>query len=1162
MAQNPDEIRRSLDRYLGPDFRGRLRAKGIARGMVWRDGVVPEGSPSFVDTLSADLLDFGYAVLVLALELRDANLTRAEGRFETKDALVVAAEAIESAVRRGNPSDGDQGRHLVVGAAAFHLAGYAARSYSMLPPSALDKNLASSERALAFLLRRDLLALHELILSWLGRAEYSDEAVALRLADAGDEFGPEDAVVLALTTTYFRALGLADTALLTGERARYEAAIAALAKLIAAAGDVGNVPIWWVATLTIHLLRDLWDQCLHVQLPDGGGPSGDLPNRWADLRRDFIAQLAVRRPPHIDLWPSQLEAAQRSVDTTDDLVIALPTSAGKTKIAELCILRTLADEKRVVYVTPLRALSAQVERVLARTFVPLGTAVTSLYGAIGASSVDSQTLMDANVVVATPEKLDFALRQDVHVLDDVGLVVFDEGHMIGLGSREIRYEVLIQRLLRRGDAGKRRIVCLSAMFNPQDAYFKDFAAWLRNDADGEPIHVEWRPTRRRLALLDWFAQSGTARLSFLEGEEAYVPRFVEQQSPQGRRRRRFPAEEIEFCLAAANAFARDGNAVLIYSPQRSQIDPLVREFTQVRKQGYLSDIKAPDPAELATALAIGREWLGKNHPAVEALKLGVGTHHGALPRPFQSAIEELLERKLLPVVVASPTLAQGVDLSCSVLVFRSLTRFDPEKTQQASISAAEFSNVVGRAGRAYVDLDGIVVLPSFEAGNARVTRHRQFEQLIKDSQAQRLISGLVQLVNELTVRISRKLGGDAANLLEYVVNNNLWSDKRLASPENLDEDDDQRLRSLDEYVADLDLAILSLVDPLDTPVEHLPTALDEILKDSLWKRTLDHLNAEAQSLQRGVIVSRARWLWSKTTVEQRRACFSAGLGARVGTFIFDQIDELTDIMIDLQAAVLKADATEAAALALNLAERVTADPHFSVRKPPDNWREVLTKWVIGTAFSEILEGLGTREEQRTQTFVQDGVVFRLVWAAEAVRVQALSSGHARASEIGDAPMLALTHGVPSIPAALLCQAGYASRTGAVWVTTKLTANFTTLDAMREWIKENEPVLEEQNFWEHDDHRLLWGRLATPDIGEYPRQWNRRTSEATPRWRTRAPAKGSFVRLIARSDRSALVCDESLEPLGELDLRFNPRGAVLEAEVLEGGKLGIKYYGPN
>src|SRR6185312_9501543 len=100
-----------------------------------------------------------------------------------------------------------------------------------------------------------------------------------------------------------------------------------------------------------------------------------------------------------------------------------------------------------------------------------------------------------------------------------------------------------------------------------------------------------------------------------------------------------------------------------------------------------------------------------------------------------------------------------------------------------------------------------------------------------------------------------------------------------------------------------------------------------------WKRTLDHVNADMRSWEREVIASRARWLWGKTSVEQRRACFSAGLGARAGTFLFDQLPELIDILADLQAAVLKADATEIAALALNLAERVTADPHFSVRKP-------------------------------------------------------------------------------------------------------------------------------------------------------------------------------------------------------------------------------------
>ncbi|MET4606727.1 replicative superfamily II helicase [Bradyrhizobium sp. JR4.1] len=70
--------------------------------------------------------------------------------------------------------------------------------------------------------------------------------------------------------------------------------------------------------------------------------------------------------------------------------------------------------------------------------------------------------------MATPEKLDFALRNEPSLLDDVGLLVFDEGHMIGLEEREVRYEVQIQRLLRRSDAATRWIVCLSAILPEGD----------------------------------------------------------------------------------------------------------------------------------------------------------------------------------------------------------------------------------------------------------------------------------------------------------------------------------------------------------------------------------------------------------------------------------------------------------------------------------------------------------------------------------------------------------------------------------------------------------------------------------------------------------------------------------------------------------------------
>jgi hypothetical protein len=1160
MASDPDAIQAALANLLRPQARNRLLARGLARGMVWRDGIVPEGGPTFHESLTPDLLDFGYGVIALALALRDANRDRHDLKpFDTSEPFRVGAEALESAIRRGDPANQDQGRHLVVCSAAFHLAGFAARSFSVLPRPVLDKNLSPPERALGLLLRRDLVALRDHVVGWLGDVKNRDDAIANRLADVADDFGPPEAALLVLTTAYHRALGLADTALLTGSSQRLDKSLGILNEVVAATGNLGNIPLWWVATLTSHLVRDLWDSSLHVRLPRG--PRSDLPASWSKLRRRFIDQLAARRPPHIDLWPSQLSAAERAIDPSDDLVISLPTSSGKTRIAELCILRALADSKRAVYVTPLRALSAQVEGVLARTFVPLGANVTSLYGASGATMIDTQTLGSAEVVVATPEKLDFALRQDPSVIDDVALIVFDEGHMIGLGSREIRYEALIQRLLRRPDANARRIVCLSAMFNSEDPYFADFGNWLRSDEPGESVHVKWRPTRQRLATLNWSESTEAARLSFIEDDQAFVPRFFESKPAKGKRYNPFPQSDIEFCIASANAFARDGHNILVYSPQRSQIEPLVREFLKIQKQGYLDALKAPAPTSLKMALAIGREWLGAEHPAVLGLEIGVGTHHGALPRPFLNAVEQLLNDRKLPVVVASPTLAQGIDLACSVLIFRSIRRFDPDTKRPVSISAAEFANVLGRAGRAYVDLDGIAVLPSFDVSN-RTAQQRMFEKLLKDSRESRLVSGIAQLVLELVVLISEKLGVARSAFAEYVLNHpDFWADPRLAETQT-EEDDDQIVRTVAEQLADLDVALLSLFENLDTPVETLAETLDEVLKDSLWKRTLAHEDAGMQQLQRGLLVSRAEWVWRSTTLKQRAACYSAGLGRDPGVFLYENLDQLVGLLIDFNRAIAQADGAAAGAAAILFANEVFRHPFFAVRTPPDKWEEVLRQWIEGVPFGVILKGRAVRDMQRTQAFVQDGVVFRLVWAAEAVRVQAVAIEHARADELGDGPAYALTYGVPSIPAGVLCQGSLASRGAAIKATSDLLASFTDLAGMRQWLRENRATLAGVEFWESEDLRLLWTTLQPLQTGEQPREWTRRTFVLTPKWMDGlAPKRPRRLRILARTDRTAIICALDLTPLGTVKLPVDSSPGAFGARFREDGSFVVSYFGP-
>lgn len=193
----------------------------------------------------------------------------------------------------------------------------------------------------------------------------------------------------------------------------------------------------------------------------------------------------------------------------------------------------------------------------------------------------------------------------------------------------------------------------------------------------------------------------------------------------------------------------------------------------------------------------------------------------------------------------------------------------------------------------------------------------------------------------------------------------------------------------------------------DTPhfVADVPRAFPGggVLKDSLRKRTLAHEQEPTRELIRGLLHSRADWLWRTRTKEQRQAFLLSGLGRKPGLFLQEQLDTLVDVLCQFQNAVALDDGDAAASAALAFAEKVMAEPFFAVRKLPTEWEIVLSGWIKGTAFSEILDDRAARDAHRTQVFVQEGVVFRLVWAAEAVRVQAVAPGHPRVGELGDGP---------------------------------------------------------------------------------------------------------------------------------------------------------------
>jgi hypothetical protein len=334
-----------------------------------------------------------------------------------------------------------------------------------------------------------------------------------------------------------------------------------------------------------------------------------------------------------------------------------------------------------------------------------------------------------------------------------------------------------------------------------------------------------------------------------------------------------------------------------------------------------------------------------------------------------------------------------------------------------------------------------------------------------------------------------------------------------------------------------------------------------VLKDSLWKRTLGHVPEEQRNMELALLRSRATWLWGNTTVPQRKACFFSGLGRQPGLFIHEQLDALVDVLCEFQSAVAIDDEDSVADATVRLAKLIMPEGFFSVRKLPETWEDVLGDWVKGTAFSEILDGRRAVDVQRTQAFVQDGVVFRLVWAAEAVRVQALATEHPRAAELGDGPAFVLTYGVPTIPAALLCQWGFSSRVGALWVTRQLNASFKNNAGLRQWLRANDALLEDAEFWESEDHYLLWMQRAAAPSGEiYPRPWNRKTYEVSAEWSGQTPTPQTLTRVIPSTGLAATICAADLSPLGTAQLPFDPHAVALDASIDSSGQVAIDYFG--
>lgn len=398
------------------------------------------------------------------------------------------------------------------------------------------------------------------------------------------------------------------------------------------------------------------------------------------LNDDYRDALQFGKASIPELWPAQRIAIERGALSAARFVTTLPTSAGKTLIAELKIAAFLAENPNglVVYLAPLNALASQVCDMLYERLRFLG--IDKPIPWTGSYEIDEGLTQLGSIVVMTPEKFDSVTRNQSargkaasDLSSRLGLLIVDESHMVGAGGRGVTLELILARVKRRFGC---QILAMSAMIrNPGK-----IAEWL-SDNDANHSRSSWRPNSHHVFV---YRKNGA----------------IEELS--GKRVAQLPAWKKAIdggAHAAISMLARSLRPTLVIETQRAYAETVAEEIARsgvvgTREQQALS--AAADEID---------NILGFGNRLASYVRSGVAFHHAGLPKRVREIVEELARSSALDAVCATTTLAEGVDMP-----FRSLVLPHLYFPNRELMSRSLLQNIIGRAGRARVGVPGVVVI--------------------------------------------------------------------------------------------------------------------------------------------------------------------------------------------------------------------------------------------------------------------------------------------------------------------------------------------------------------------------------------------------------------------------------------------------------------------
>ena len=403
-----------------------------------------------------------------------------------------------------------------------------------------------------------------------------------------------------------------------------------------------------------------------------------------------------------ELDPFQLEAC-RAIDQGHGVLVAAPTSAGKTVVGEFAVHVALSQGTKCFYTTPIKALSNQKFNELAQR-----------YGAekVGLLTGDNSINGEASIVVMTTEVLRNMIYEESRTLDSLTHVVMDEVHYLADRSRGAVWEEVIIHLPRHT-----KIIALSATVSNAE----EFGKWLRTvRGDTKVIVEEIRPVplnqhvmvagelKPLFANLDSkqlnpdlvrFAhndrqmnrhQRGGGKRSSGRGYSQYTPSRVEL----------IEALEANDLLPTINfVFSRAGCDAAVSQVAASGIS-LVSAQERLEIRGIVDAVCEDLPIDDLRVLGVDM-WR-------DSLERGIAAHHAGMLPAFKEVVEQLFQRGLVKVVFATETLALGINMPARSVVLEKLTKWNGET--HADITPGEYTQLTGRAGRRGIDHQGHAIV--------------------------------------------------------------------------------------------------------------------------------------------------------------------------------------------------------------------------------------------------------------------------------------------------------------------------------------------------------------------------------------------------------------------------------------------------------------------